>query len=245
MNMHPTVKAARIAGAWYLLLVVTSLFSFIYGNSVVVSGNATATAHNILSSETLYRVSIVFLLLAGVVFILLVRALYTLLSGVNRSQAWLMVTFALVSIPISFVGALFQFAAVTFMHGASFISGFNQSQLDALGMAFLNLSTQLANVNSIFFGLWLLPFGALVYASGFIPRIFGVLLIINCFAYLAISLVAMLNVPPPYSTVFQAVVLLPQAAGELSIMAWLLIKGARVQAMEASAARPHPAVGSR
>ncbi len=73
--MHPTVKAARIAGAWYLLLVVTSLFSFIYGNSVVVSGNATATAHNILSSETLYRVSIVFLLLAAVVFILLVKAL--------------------------------------------------------------------------------------------------------------------------------------------------------------------------
>ncbi len=90
-----------------------------------------------------------------------------------------MVTFALVSIPISFVGALLQFAAITFMHGASFLSALNESQLDALGMAFLNLSTQLANVNSIFFGLW------------------------------------------------------------------LLIKGARVQAMEASAARPHPAVGSR
>ena len=102
---------------------------------MVVSGNATATAHNILTSETLYRVSIVLLLVAAVVFILLVRALYSLLSGVSRSQAWSMVTFALVSIPISFVGALFQFAAVTFMRGASFRSEFNQSQLDAAGMA--------------------------------------------------------------------------------------------------------------
>ena len=234
--MHPTVRAARVAGAWYLLLVVTSLFSYIYGNSVVVSGNAAATAHNILPSETLYRASIVFVLIAAVVFILLVRALYRLLSGVNRNLAWLMVTFGLVSIPISFVGALFQFAAVTFMRGGSYLSAFNQSQLDAMGMAFLNLSTQMANLDSIFFGLWLLPLGALVYASKFIPRVFGVLLIINCFAYLAISLVAMLNVPPPYSTVFQAVVLLPQAAGELSFMAWLLIKGARVQALEATAA---------
>src|SRR5215831_1508266 len=162
MNMHPTVKAARIAGAWYLLLVVTSLFSFIYGNSVVVSGNARDTAHNILSSETLYRVSIVFVLVAAVLFILLVRALYRLLSDINRNQAWLMVAFVLVSIPISFVGALFQFAATTFMRGGSYLSAFNQSQLEAMGMAFLNLSVQLANLNSIFFGLWLLPFGLLV-----------------------------------------------------------------------------------
>jgi hypothetical protein len=232
MNMHPTVRAARVAGAWYLLNVVTSLFSYIYGNSMVVSGDAAATAHNILANETLYRISIVIGLVAAVAFIMLVRALYRLLGTIDRNQAWLMMTFVLVSIPISFVGALNRFAAVTFMHGGSYLSTFSQSQLDSLGMAALNMSSQVANLNSIFFGLWLLPFGLLVYASGFIPRIFGILLVINCFAYLAISLVAMLGVPPPYSTVFQAVVLLPQAAGELSIMAWLVIKGANVQALQ-------------
>jgi hypothetical protein len=234
--MHPTVRAARVAGVWYVLLVAAGLVGFVYAGSLVVSGDAAATAHNILASETLYRVSIVVVVAGAVVWIFLVRSLDSLLGGINRGQASLMVTFVLVSVPLLLLQALCELAALMFMHGGSFLSAFNQSQLDALSMACIQFSGRVTDVNTVFFGLWLLPLGALVYASGFIPRIFGVLLIIDCFAYLAISLVALLNVPPPYSTVINDILILPQQAGELAFVAWLLIKGANVQAAEASAA---------
>jgi hypothetical protein len=138
---QPTVRAARIAGALYLLLVVTSLSSFLYIGSLIVSGDATSTANNILASETLFRLAIVVSLVSSIVFIFLARALYRLLSGVNEGYASLMVSFVLVSIPISFLGGLMQIAAVQLLHGASFLSGFDPDLLRALAMFFLNLST--------------------------------------------------------------------------------------------------------
>jgi hypothetical protein len=230
---NPTVRTARIAGAWYLLLIVASLFSFIYGGSLVVEGNPAATAHNLEGSETVYRVSVVAALLAAVVWILLARALYRLLSPVHRGQASLMVTFVVVSVPLSFLEGIDQLGALTVIQGGGYLSAFSQSQLQAAGLLLIELSRQVADVNSIFFGLWLLPFGVLVYRSGFIPRVFGVLLVINCFAYLAISLVAMLGVPAQFASIYSKVVLLPQAAGELSIMAWLLIRGANLRSPRA------------
>jgi hypothetical protein len=86
MDFVPTVKAARIAGALYLLLVVSSLLSFAYLGSLIVSGDATGTANNILASETLVRISILLGLAASVVFIFLARALYRLLVGVDKGM---------------------------------------------------------------------------------------------------------------------------------------------------------------
>jgi hypothetical protein len=88
-------------------------------------------------------------------------------------------------------------------------------------------------INEIFWGLWLFPFGVLVMRSGLLPQILGVLLIVSCFVDLAISLTSLLL--PDYANVVSRVALIPQAAGELSIMAWLLIKGAKVQPLAASA----------
>src|SRR5712692_6003051 len=106
--VQPTVKAARIAGGLYLLLTVTSLFAFIYIGTLIVSGDAAATASNILASETLFRISILVELAASIVFIFLVMTLYRLLSGVDKGYASLMVAFVLVSIPISFLQGLMQ-----------------------------------------------------------------------------------------------------------------------------------------
>ena len=229
---HPTVKAARVAGAWYLLLVITGAFSYMYLPSLIVPGNATATANNIVASETIFHIAIIAELTEGVVAIFLSLALYRLLKGVNKEYASLMVILgALVSVPILFLNVLNEFAALILLSGANFLSGFNQAQLDSLSMVFLNLHSQGLAVSQIFAGLWLFPFGILVYRSGFIPRIFGILLVVNGFAYLGISLVSLLSLP--YGNVIDLVLLPPQALGQLSIVAWLLIKGAKVQSMNA------------
>jgi hypothetical protein len=224
--MHPTDKAARIAGAWYLSLVLTAPFSLIYvPNTVIVRGNANATANNVLAHETLFRLGIVADLLASVTFMFVVLALYRLLRDVNTTRAAQMVALAMVSVAVGFMNVLNNIAALILFRGADFLTVFEKPQRDALGMLFIRLHGQGVVINEIFWGLWLLPFGLLVMRSGFLPRILGVLLIVNCFAYVALSLTALL-VPDYLGLVSRCA--FPAQLGELWIMLWLLIKGAKV-----------------
>lgn len=226
-GVHPTRKTARVAGALYLLMGVTAPFTLIYlPRKLIVPGNATATAGNVLASEMLFRISIVAVLLSSIVFVFLVMALYRLLSGVNKTHASLMVALVLVSVAIGFVNEVNNIAALTLFRGPAFLSAFDKPQLDALGTLFLHLRGQGLVVNEIFWGLWLFPFGLLVMRSGFIPRILGVLLIVNGFAYVVASLTSLLA--PAYADVVNRLALIPET-GELWVMLWLLIKGVRVQ----------------
>jgi uncharacterized protein DUF4386 len=225
--MHPTDKAARIAGAWYVSLVLTAPFSLIYvPNTVIVRGNATATANNVLAHETLFRLGIVADLIASVTFMFVVLALYRLLRDVNTTRAAQMVALAMVSVAVGFMNVLNNIAALILFRGADFLTVFEKPQRDALGMLFIRLHAQGIVINEIFWGLWLLPFGLLVMRSGFLPRILGVLLIVNCFAYVALSLTALL-VPDYLGLVSRCA--FPAQLGELWIMLWLLIKGAKVE----------------
>lgn len=225
--MHPTDKAARVAGIVYLSLALTAPFSLIYvPRTLIVAGNAAVTADNIVAHETLFRFGIVAELLTQITFILLVLALKRLLGGVNKTYASLMVMLVLVSAAVGFAGVLNNILALSFFRGSGELGVFDRQQLNALGMLFLGLHSQANVVNEILWGLWLLPFGVLVMKSGFLPRLIGALLIANCLAYLAISLTSLLW--PEYAGVVTRVALVPMAAGELSIVAWLLIKGAKV-----------------
>lgn len=231
--MHPTDKAARVAGAVYVSTVVTAPFSLIYiPGRLIVPGNATATAGNILAHETMFRLGIVAELITAVIFIVLAIALYRLLGGVNKTHAALMVALVLVSNAVGFLNVLNNIAALTLFRGADFLAIFDKPQRDALGMLFLGLHGQGIVLNEIFWGLWLFPFGVLVMRSGFLPRILGVLLIVNCLAYVAASLTSLLL--PDYASVVDRAIL-PAVLGEFWIMLWLLIKGAKVQPLEAPA----------
>jgi hypothetical protein len=226
--MEPTDKAARVAGAWYLSLVLIGPFSLMYvPGKLIVHGNAAATASNILNHETLFRFSILADMIGAVIFICLALALYRLFSGVNKTHASLMVALVLVSATVGFLNTLNNIAALTlFRGGADFLSVVDKPQRDALAMLFLRLNFQGDIINEIFWGLWLLPFGLLVMRSRFLPRILGVWLIVNCFAYVALSLTGIL-LPQYYDVAFRSA--FPALLGEVAIMLWLLIKGARVQ----------------
>jgi uncharacterized protein DUF4386 len=191
--MNSTKKTARIAGLLYLVNGVTGFFSIIYVPSrLIVSGNAAATANNILASERLFRLGIVSELICAAEFVFLLWVLYRLLGAVNKTHASLMVILGLLQIPIMFVNTLNEIAALSLLRRADFLSVFDQPQRQALAMQFLNLHAEGFGIAGIFWGLWLFPFGILVFRSGFLPRILGVLLIAACFGYLADSLTSLL-----------------------------------------------------
>lgn len=204
---------------------------------LIVRGNATATAENILASQTLFRLGIVSELVASTIFIFLGLALYRLLEGVNRRHASLMVILVLVQVPKAFLNVVSEVAALMLVRGADFLSVFDKPQRDALALLFVNLHGQGVVVTQIFWGLWLFPFGVLVFRSGFIPRILGVWLIINGLAYVTMSLTGLLA-PQHYGAAFK--IAFPVLFGEMAMRLWLLIKGAEPKP---SAAPASPAAG--
>jgi len=229
--MHPTNKAARIAGAVYLSMIFTAPFTLLYvPGKLIVRGDAAATANNVLAHETMFRLAIIGDLFTQVIFISLAIALYRLLSRVNKTWAMAMVAFVLVSAAVGFLNALNDVAALILFRGGEFLTVFDAAQREALGMLFVRLHGQGNIINELFWGLWLFPFGLLVFCSGFLPRVLGVWLMINCFGYLALSVTA-LFFPVNYDTAFR--IAQPVLFGELAIMLWLLIKGAKVQPQSA------------
>lgn len=227
--MHPTVKAARIAGAIYLSMIFVAPFSMLYvPGKLIVRGNATASAENILNHETMFRLAIFGDLIGQVIFICLGVAFYRLLRDVNKTWAMLMLGFVLVSSAVCFLNVINDVAALILFRGGDFLGVFDKPQRDALAMLFLRLYNYGQFIAEIFWGLWLFPLGLLIYRSGFIPRFIGVWLMINCFGWLALSFTALFFLGN-YNALFGY--LQPVLFGEMALMLYLLIRGARVPAI--------------
>jgi hypothetical protein len=231
--MNSTQNPGRVAGFLYLLLAVTGPFRLIYIPSVLfVRGNATATANNIAAHESLFRLGIVSGLVEAVIFTFVGLVLYRLLKGVDQNLAALMVIFVLISVAITFVNELNSLAALMLVRGADFLSVFEKPQRDALAMLFVSLRDRGIVVAQIFWGLWLFPLAILVYRARFLPRFLGIWLIINGVAYVAESLTALLL--PQYEDVVSKIAF-PALLGEIALILWLLIKGAKPQLLDAAA----------
>ncbi len=231
--MHPTVKAARIAGATYLLLFTAPLRLIYIPSTLFVHGNATATADNIAAHETLFRLGIFSDLFTGACAIFVVLALYRLFKEVDKFLASLMVILGgLMVAPIYFLNTLNDAAALILVRGADFLAVFDKPQRDALAMLFLRLHHHGVVANEIFWGLWLLPLALLVIRSGFLPRFLGYWLILNGFAYVVTSFTGLLL--PQYEDMVSNITF-PALLGELALVLWLLIKGAKVQPLAATA----------
>ena len=153
--------------------------------------------------------------------------LYRLFESVNRSHARLLVGLVIASIPVAFLNMINQSVALVLVSGVEFLNVFDKGEINAMLMLFLKLPDEGIAVVELFWGMWLFPFGYLVYQSGFIPRIFGILLIVNCIAYLINSLRHLLF--PQYQGVFGYILVVPQTVGEFAVLLWLLIKGVRDQ----------------
>ena len=218
-------RNARVAGFLYLSLLTAPLRLIYIPSKLFVPGNAAATAANIAAHETLFRLGILSDLFSATMLIFLTLALYRLFKGVDQDLARLVVILgALMVTPIYFVNTLNDMAALMLVRGADFLAAFDKPQRDALAMLFLRLHHGGEVANEVFWGLWLFPFGLLVYRSRFLPRILGLWLMLNCFAYLALSLTGILW-PQYENAVFNSA--FPAMLGELAIMLWLMIMGAK------------------
>jgi Domain of unknown function (DUF4386) len=226
-------KNARVAGLLYILSSLFGVVRLLYiPNTLFVHGNAAATANNIAAHESLFRLGMVTYLLGSALWIFVTLALYRLLKGVDQALAVLMVILGgLMVTPIFFVNAVNDAAALLFVRGADFLSIFDKPQRDAFVMLFLNLHHQLDLANEIFWGLWLIPFGLLVYRSRFLPRILGVWLVVGCFGYLALSFTGLLW--PGYENKVSNLAQ-PFTLGEVVMMLWLVIMGAREKRLAAT-----------
>jgi len=227
---------ARLAGASYLIAGQAYAFAeFSVRGKLVVSGDAAATAHNILAHESLFRLGFATELISTVCFLLVTLLFYDMFKPVNRSLSLLAAFFSLVGCTTQALGSLFHFAPLVILGGAQYLSVFKVDQLQALALMFLVLRTQSTCIYMVFFGCYNLLIGYLIFRSTFLPRILGVFLAIAGFTYQAF-------LSPPLANYLFPYLLAPAGAlGELSLMLWLLVFGVYNQRWkeQASAAGMH------
>lgn len=218
-------KDARLAGLLYILASVVGVFRLMYiPNTLFANGDAPATAANIGAHELLFRFGVVSNLVAAVLWLFVPLALYRLFQGVDQRLAVLMVILSSVmQVPLFFVNTVTDAAALLFARGGGYLSVFDKPQRDAFAQLFLDLHHQLDLANLMFAGLWLFPFGLLVYKSRFLPRFLGVWLMIACPSWLAFSFTGLLF--PAYEDKAFSITQ-PIALGEVATMLWLVIVGA-------------------
>lgn len=225
--MNSNKKTARIAGLIYLVVVLNGIFSLGYVPSkLIIRDDASATFHNIVNNEFLFRAGIVSGLICYTFFLFLPLALYKLLKLVNEIAAKLMVILAVVSVPISFINLQNKFVVLSLISGAEYLKVFDNAQLQAQVLIHLDSYSYGILIVQIFWGLWLFPFGYLVFKSGFLPKILGILLMLGCFSYL-ISFFGESLIPNYNDSGISSFIMLPASLGEIGICLWLLIMGAK------------------
>ena len=218
-------KTARLAGFLYLIMGLTGFYTLMYVPSqITVKGDTTATIHNILSHEFLFRTAIASTLISGVLSIYMAMVLYKLFKQVNALQARLLVAFVIAPVPISFAIETFRIAALMIFKG-ELLKTLEPAQAQDVAMLFLKMYSYGTVVWEIFMGFWLIPFGILVYRSKFILRIIGVLLFIAGIGYTVDSLTFILF--PEYLKFTKLTAYTLSGIGEVSIMLWLLIIGVK------------------
>lgn len=220
-------KKARIAGLLYLVVVLTGIFSLGYVPSkLIVRDNPAMTYENIVRSQTLFRLGIVSGLVCYTFFLFLPLSLYDLLRSVNEKWGRIMAVLAITSVPVSFVNMQNKLAVLSLIADKNYLSVWPKEQIQAQIMLCLNQYDNGILIVGIFWGLWLFPFGYLVFKSGFLPKILGVFLILGCLGYLINFLGHSLS--PAYSASgLSSYVRLPASIGEIGTCLWLLIMGAK------------------
>lgn len=223
--MDTLKRQARVAGFLYLVVVITGPFLLLYvPGKLFVPGDATATARNILAHEGLFRAYIVTGIVGELFFVATILALYRLLREVGPQLAALMVISILIDVPLAILSLANNVAVLAFVRGAEILAAFDPPQRDALATLLIEVDRQGILVSEVFWGMWLLPLGILIVRSGFLPRWLGIWIFANGIAYLAISLTGLL-VPEQHKTITN--VAMPILFGEMALMLWLLIVGAR------------------
>jgi hypothetical protein len=227
MKMNSPQAIARIAAFVFLIIFCQGMASELFIRpAIVVPGDAAMTVKNIAAPGSLFSLSLLSDLIRQVFLLLLPLILYQLLKPVNKTIAALMVIFALVSVPISMLNELNHFAALLLSSSAVYLRAFEPDQMQALVMFFLELRKFGTFIPQVF-SLWVLLLGYLVFKSGFLPRILGILLMLGGLIYTLLAVLFFLS-PNLDLMVFGLFAII----GEVLFYLWLMMKGVNVKEWE-------------
>jgi hypothetical protein len=214
-------------------MAILSFFGYLYVPArFYVADNAAATVGRITDGIVLYRMGILSSLVGQVLFLFVALSLYELFKDIDKVQARALLILVCVGVAVEITNLLNRTAPLVLMSGASFLSVFSKGQLDAMALGFLRLGNSLGDLVTLLWGLWLFPFGILTIRSRYFPRFLGALLFVSGFAYVVTSITA---VALPARLDFVSRLMSPLYFGELVMVLWLPIIGARVPAQEARA----------
>ena len=223
-------KRARLAGLLWFLAAVTGGFGLFYVRSqVIVSGDAAATAGNIVASEFLFRAAIVSNLFSQVFMFFFGLTMYHLFKEVNKALATVFLTSVMMTVAIGVVNAFNSFGALLGLSQADYLKAFTPEQLNAMAMIFLRLSNSFGQgLLEIFWVPYYFSFGLLIIRSRFLPKIFGILLMLASVGF-AINILDKFLIPQFYPAAFTRLAMTFSALSVIPTIFWLLIKGAKVQ----------------
>lgn len=232
-DKSPRLKA-RLAGFFYLLTFGGAL-GLIVRSGIIVRGDVAATARNILAREELYRASVVLSdLMPTAAYVCVTVLLYELLKPVNRTVSLLGAFVSLVGCATGAVSTALLFAPLAILHGGPQLAAFTPEQIPALAYASLRLYANSYTVGIGFFGLYCLSLGWLVFRSGFLPRVIGVLLAIAGLGWSVDSVTVLLGLP--FAAAFNSLAIPTGVLGEGSLMLWLLFVGVKPRSAVSKAA---------
>ena len=221
-------RYARLGGALYLAIIALGMFGelFVRG-TLVVSGNAAATADNIEASQMLWRMGIAGDLLMHVFDVPVIVVLYLLLKPVSKSLALLATLINLIQTAVLVANKLSLLVPLYLLENSGYLKEFSSAQLDSLSYLAIKSHGFGFGVGLIFFGFACLVRGYLIFRSGYLPKALGVLISVAGLSYL-INSFALLLAPAFAASIFP-VILVPAFVGELSLCLWLIVKGVNLE----------------
>jgi hypothetical protein len=225
-NISPIIYA-RFAGFLYLIIIVFGISSEVFIRSgLIVTGDASATADNILASQSLFRIGFVsdsIMLLADVAIAII---FYVLLKPVSKILSLTAAAFRLMQAAILGFNLLNYYSALLLLSGTEYLAAFEGKDLNSLAMFFLDMHSHGYDLGLIFFGVSNFILGYLVIKSNYFPVLLGYGLIGAAFVYLLGSYIHF--VFPNQVSLIGPIYVIPLLA-ELSFCLWLLVKGVRTQ----------------
>lgn len=229
-EMSPQVYA-RINGVLYLIIIAAGILGEIFVRGrLVVSGDATATANQLMASPLLWRIGIAGDIIMHVCDVPVMLIFYLLLKPVNRNLALLALLFNLIQTAVLVANKLLLLLPLFLLGNADYLKAFAPDQLQALAYLAIRVHSYGFGVGLIFFGFTCLVTGYLIFRSGYLPWIFGILLQLAGLSYLVNSFALLLA--PAFAALINPAILLPAFIGELSLCLWLLVKGINVEQWE-------------
>lgn len=217
----------HIAGFCYLIIVLNGLFSLMYVPKQLFDWrHADTMFHNISSQIQLFRWSVFSGIICYLAYAILPLILYDLLKDINKRVAVIMVLMVYISLPIVFFNLAHKLDIITIISDPALGKLFSTDEAIREVFKLIHQYENGITIASIFWGLWLLPFGYLVYKSGFLPKVLGMLLMAGCFGY-CINIFGNLLIKDYQEWGISGYVSLPASLGEIGICLWMLIFGSR------------------